>query len=215
MVTWSWVSRPGILTAFPQAEQERDAGMAGREQTGRGTQPHIWQLWAATDHQSRLPRERRDGSKCRGQRPQHHSDDTFLGTQPAHQTIPRNEREQRRVGSQYARCRETTAKVTGQDQTRLWPRAAWARLTGSRQVRPSGDTRDLFHLQGALPADVVTAYKELRACDCSERGGAPTANHLGVTCSCPQPRAPPQPPRPTPGLCRQGCGPVPPRCVPR
>ncbi|CAN0563082.1 unnamed protein product [Rangifer tarandus platyrhynchus] len=45
---------------------------------------------------------------------------------------------------------------------------------------------------------MVTTYKDLRACDCSESGRTPTAHCLGITRCCPQPRAPPQPPRPPP-----------------
>lgn len=62
MTIWSWISHPGILTAFPQAEQERDLGTAGREQTeGHNRTFDNAELPQTTS--PGLPRERTEGSK--------------------------------------------------------------------------------------------------------------------------------------------------------
>ena len=64
MTTWSWISCPGILTAFPQAEQERDSGTAGREGTGGHNRTFDNAEQPQTTSPG-LPRERTEGSKRR------------------------------------------------------------------------------------------------------------------------------------------------------
>ena len=149
MTIWSWISHPGILTAFPQAEQERDLGTAGREQTeGHNRTFDNAELPQTTS--PGLPRERTEGSKRRDlvkvqwdRGPSITQTTVSWGHSRPTDTTQKWERAEK-GGFTISTMQRNNSESDREDQSLLLPGQPGRGQLGSWQVRPSGDTPVVF-----------------------------------------------------------------------